>query len=225
MRRALILVVIVAGLLLVTQARAEAFSLRLTSGATIVTCADGGACDLNSATGAITFIGTVGTWSLNVTTALTTPILGSFSTPEMDLNSVNVGTGTLSILASETGYNTGGSTAAFDLTVGGTATGGSTASFSYWLDDPNALFGTSTLLGSAGPFSGAFAFTGSGSAAVSGDFALTLGALLTGVTGSSASFDQNIRFKAPEPAALLYGLGLGLTAFISRRRRLIPAAS
>src|SRR5690349_12221218 len=50
-----------------------ALALQLVSGGSTVTVQDGGANDFNSLAGAITFIGTVGTYSLNVSTALSYP--------------------------------------------------------------------------------------------------------------------------------------------------------
>jgi hypothetical protein len=48
---------------------AAAVSVRLTSGLITVTCNDGDPCDENAAPGVVTFIGPVGPFTVNVTTA------------------------------------------------------------------------------------------------------------------------------------------------------------
>jgi hypothetical protein len=78
---------LVAGLLvLAIPLAAAAVSVRLISGATTVTCDDGDPCDVNPAAGAVTVIGTVGLFTVNVTTAITEPALGSASFAILDLN-------------------------------------------------------------------------------------------------------------------------------------------
>jgi hypothetical protein len=55
---------------------------------------DNGFGDSNPAEGAITYISAIGDWTVNVTTGLTKPILGSSTYPHLDLNSVNVSSST-----------------------------------------------------------------------------------------------------------------------------------
>ena len=76
-----------------------------------VFCADGDSCDANGASGAVTFVGALGAFSVNVTTGLSKPVLTG-GNPLMDLNSVDVVTQagalemhTLAILFSDTGFD------------------------------------------------------------------------------------------------------------------------
>jgi hypothetical protein len=219
---------LVAGLLvLAIPLAAAAVSVRLISGATTVTCDDGDPCDVNPAAGAVTVIGTVGLFTVNVTTAITEPALGSASFAILDLNSVNVsgGPGTLTILASHTGYAgplPGGIYPA-QLNVGGTTTG--TVSFAGYLDDGNALFGTTSLLGTLGPFGpGAFSGSVAGAAGATAPFALTLVANITHTSGGNTSFDFEVRPRVAEPGMLsLFGIGLGSVLVGGRRRLRISA--
>src|SRR5690348_15146301 len=85
-------------------------ALQLVSGGSTVTVQDGGANDLNPLAGAITFIGNVGTYSLNVSTALSYPGPGggTQSAPLLDLSSIE-GTssgGQITLRATQTDFTT-----------------------------------------------------------------------------------------------------------------------
>jgi hypothetical protein len=208
---------------------AAAVSVRLISGATTVTCNDGDPCDATAAPGVVTFSGSVGPFTVNVTTAITEPALGSASFAILDLNSVNVsgGPGTLTILASHTGYTgplPGGMYSAL-LSVGGTAPPGGTVSFAGYLDDGNTLFGTTSLLGTLGPFGpGAFSGSVAGAAGATAPFALTLVANITHTSAGNTSFDFEVRPRVAEPGMLsLFGIGLGSVLVGGRRRLRISA--
>jgi hypothetical protein len=224
------MVLLAAGVLvLAIPLAAAAVSVRLTSGAITVTCDDGDlSCDLNPAAGAVTFIGAVGTFTVNVTTAITEPALGSVSFAWIDLNSVNVsgGPGTLKIEASHTGYTgplVGGIYPGL-LSVGGTTSPGGSVVFSGYLDSTNTLFGTGTLLGTLGPF-GPPAYSASipVAAATGAPFALTLVADITHAAAGATSFDFELRPQVAEPGMLsLFGIGLGSVLVAGRRRLRLP---
>ncbi len=200
---------------------AAAVSVRLTSGLTTVTCNDGDPCDLNPFAGVVVFSGTVGAFTVNVTTAVTEPALGSASFAILDLNSLNIsgGPGSLLIEASHTGYTgplVGGIYPAA-LNVGGTTVGSVT--YAGYLDVGNSLFGTGTLLGTLGPF-GAGSFSGSvvGAASATAPFALTLVANITHGGAGNTSFDFEVRPRVAEPGMLsLFGIGLGAVLVGGRR--------
>jgi len=214
---------LVAGLfVLAIPLAAAAVSVRLISGMTTVTCNDGDLCDVNPLAGVVTFSGPVGPFTITVTTAITEPALGSANFAILDLNSVNVsgGPGTLTILASHTGY-TGPLPGGFypaQLNVGGTTTG--TVSFAGYLDDGNALFGTTSLLGALGPFGpGAFSGAVAGAAPATAPFSLTLVAEITHRVAGITSFDFEVRPRVAEPGMLsLFGIGLGSVLVGGQRR-------
>lgn len=207
---------------------ADAVSLRLTAGGQEARCDDGTFTGVGGATGActvlapghVTFIGTVGGFSINVSTALTYPALGSSDFAQFHLDSVNTGTGLLLIEASEVGYTGPPSPATFAFGGGGINNLG-TSAFEAYLNDGNTLFATESLIAAAGPFSGPFSFSEEGTASFSDTFSLTLRATITHLTAGVSSFDADITPRVSEPsAAALFALGLLALVFADRRRML-----
>jgi hypothetical protein len=189
--------------------------LRLTQGASSVQITDGGVGDSNPFAGAITFIGSVGSYFLNVSTGVSKPVLGSAANPHMDLASLNMsGSGMLTIEHTDTDFV---GTGPFAMHIGGTTNG--SVSYAAYFDSTNAAFGTGSAIDSLGPFGGpAFAGSGGGGNAVITPYSLTQVVTLTHTGFGISSFDAEL---IPEPATLaLFGLGLiGVGAATSRRLR------
>ena len=184
------------------------------------TCADGDACDLSGAAGVVTFSGSVGDFTVNVTTGVSDPVFTG-GVPLMDLNTLNIQTQgsahTLELMFSDDDFTVDGKVSGL---VGGTLTGnGATISAQVFFDAGNVLFDKDTLAGAMGPFgAGAFSDGFMGLDAPAGPYSVTQVLTLT-TTGFITSFSADFEVSVPEPGTLaLLGLGLlGLGAGWRRR--------
>jgi hypothetical protein len=112
-------------------------SLMLRLGSTIVL--DDGPGDSSPGLGVVTFNGVLGNFAINVTTAISKPVLPG---AQIDLNSVNVvssGSGDLEIVAGDVDYAMSGTPLLITGAVGGTIKGaaGSYATIQSWVDPTN----------------------------------------------------------------------------------------
>ena len=179
--------------------------------------ADGGADDMNTAAGAITFMGSYGGFSFNISSALGEPYYtGGLG---MDLFSYNgsTGAGTIILAMSQTGmmWDNGGPVS-IQGHIGGTTTG--SVGYALYADDSNALYGMSTQLMSGSTAGPSFAADGGRTFnSIDGVFSLTSLVTITHPTNGATSFD--FEAKVPEPATLaLLGLGLLGLAGVNRRK-------
>lgn len=211
----MMLVVAVAAIIIVPAVYATP-TLTLNDGINpVITITDGGVGDFNPNPGEVTFIGSVGVWTSNVSTGFES---GTSLLPELDLNSINKssGTGNLTITFSDTFNNplNGSITTEVGGTLGGSA--GSTYNVKTLLNG-NPI--TALNLGPFGP--GAFSGTATGS--VSSNLlsnTLALEAIIHQVGADVTSFNNYTTVSAPEPGTLvLLGSGLLGLAFFARRRK------
>lgn len=197
---------------------ATPLGISLFDGTTMVTVYDGGGSDLDATDGSVAYIGAVGNWSVNITSAVTYPALGSTSAPVLDLNSLNItstGGGTLQVSASALGYTFAPSGAIFN--IGGT-TIGTVEAEAY--SGANSYFAQDNQLGSTLSFTpGAFSGSTSGGVPASPNpYSLSIFVDITHTGAGNSSFDAEARV-IPEPATmLLLGSGLlGIGVFARRR--------
>ena len=182
--------------------------------------------DSNGNVGAITWIGSIGNFTINVSTGLSKPVFpSSASLSRMDLNSVNTSTGADELLIFLTDTDFAGSLpGALRGEVGGTTNG--TVDFAACKDPGNTEYSTEcqetepTIF--LGPFEdGAFSDAATEPHGALGPYSMTLIAHIVHGSGvQSTSFDFEVSNIA-EPATLaLFGLGLiGVGTKIVRRRQ------
>jgi hypothetical protein len=199
-------------------------TLYLSDGVNSVTVVDGGAGDSNPLAGVVTFNGSIGlNWTLNVTTGISKPMLGSQTQPWMDLNSVNAtskGAGSLTIKLSDTGF--GPVSGKLTSKIGGTTQG--IVTMNTYADAGNGVFALTTPLTSQGAFgtgTGTKAFASTASTTLNGalPFSLTEVATITHNRQAVSSFNEELRVPDAGLTLALLGMSLiGLAAFTRNRK-------
>jgi hypothetical protein len=205
-----------AALVLASPARTQAgLMLYLDDGVgNTATISDGGSGDSNPLAGAITFIGPLGVWSLNVTTALSKH---TGLPPMIDLNSVNSseGSGTLALAMFDTDFTGFAGPTTLTSRIGGT-TVGSLTYLSGW-DNGNVGGVYSGIVASFEVFGpGAFSGTFPKAVLLSDPFALSQAVFISHSGAGTTSFDAE--HKVPEPGTMTL-LGLGFLTLAFRRWR------
>jgi hypothetical protein len=191
-----------------------------------VTIVDGGPLDSSPDAGVVTYNGSVGAnWTLNVTTGMSKPLLGSARQPWMDLNSVNAtskGAGTMTIKFSDNGF--GPVNGKLVSKIGGTTQG--KVSMNTYADAGNNIFALTTPLTTQGIFGNGstsvpFASSASYSLAMGAElpFSLTEVATITHTKRAVTSFNEELRVPDSGMTLAMLGSGLiALTAFARTRK-------
>ncbi len=190
-------------------------TLTLNDGSSSVTIVDGGSGDSNSTTGAVTWIGGLGVWSVNVSTGLGYPASGTLTWPYLDLNSINKSkaAGTLTILLTQGGFDPN-SPPGFAFNIGGTTNGSVQAYACAGVDLGNC---DQYSLGPFpnGAFSGSLSFPFNN---VEEEYQLGLKVVITHAGAANSSFDAEIE-PVPEPGTYAL-IGAGLLGLGLLRRRM-----
>jgi hypothetical protein len=197
-------------------------TLYLSDGVVAVTIVDGGPYDSSPQAGVVTYNGAVGAnWTLNVTTGLSKPTIGTVTQPRMDLNSVNAtsrGAGTMTIMFSDDGF--GPSNGSLVSKIGGTTQGQVT--MNTYVDAGNGIFALTTPLTAQGPLgTGAFASSQNYNLVMGGNlpFSVTEVATITHSEKAVTSFSEDLRVPdAGMTLALLGSSLIGLAAFARTRK-------
>lgn len=173
----------------------------------VVIITDGSGSDANGASGVVGFNGTIGSWSLVVTTGQTKPALGSASSPQMDLNYVvtSTGAGSLTILWSDTDFTSAGG---FFAEIGGTTSG--TIAFDTYADTGNTIFGMSTHLTSLSFSTSPFSGTQSAAAVNGTPFSLTERIVINHGSGTRSESGNANLTSVPDGTSTVVLLGTSL---------------
>ncbi len=167
--------------------------LELSDGTVTVTVHDGDAQDGSLLPGAVTYIGAVGPFSINVTSGLTKPTQGDAAAPQLSLSSVDTSKdgGVLTIRFSDTDF-TPAPVGGFVASTGGTVASGGNVAFAVYANSSNIPLDTSgAVLISQGPFTGAFSGDANGSGVDAVPYSITVKATIThprSTTGIASSF-------------------------------------
>jgi hypothetical protein len=182
---------------------------------------DNGVSDSNPLIGVVTFVGAIGNWIVNVTTGLTYDIIGSASSPQMDLNSIDAtssGGGVLLVGLSAMNFVFPSLVLpSWTFGVGGTTSGA--VQFDIQADPANGFFQGNLIDSSYFDYS-PFSRTASGGFDPAAfdptlPYSLSINALIIHDVAGATSFNGNL--SVPEPASLLL-LGFGLLGLLAVRR-------
>jgi hypothetical protein len=172
--------------------------------------------DIYPQDGMVAWSGTLGTWTVNVTTGLSKPLVGP---AQLTLSSVNVsgGAGTMTIMHTDTAFTYLGGLST-TTSIGGTTQG--SVEYKAFFDASNVEFGQGTMVASFGMADYQRAGTGfsglqSSLASVNQPYSLTQVVTIRHTGYAVSSFGANVAAVAvPEPASMAVGgLAVGFLAF------------
>jgi hypothetical protein len=178
---------------------------------TTVNVNDNGLGDMSGMSGVVLWSGAIGAFNVSVNTGLTKPVLGSPTSPNMDLGFVAnaVGPGNLTITFSDDGFTyTGSLTDIF----GGTAGTNSLVT--------NSVLENGTSFISQGPFSpGAFSATSSALVSLVPADVLAVRVNITTTGAGVSSGDKNVFANVPDSGWSISLLGAAMLGIVAIRKK------
>ena len=222
--RGWIITALVAASMVVGANQASANSIRLSAdfGASWTEVGDG------DGDGIVQFNGTVGTFTVNLTTGISKPELGSASSPRMELSSIQAsssGSGTLWIQHSDTDFTQLGSARA-SFTINELTAGSGVDYYRTYWSATNTLWATTNLMTDQGPFGpypgdppGAFPQVQIAPGPTSGPYSLTQTISLTHSGAATSSLRAVVTVPDGGSAAALLGSALLAFGFLRARLR------
>lgn len=211
---------VIASLLSISGANATP-QMRFIEGSTTFTIVDQDSNDRDTRAGVIDFSGMIGTFNTVIGIGATTPHIGSPTSPEIDLLSLEISGasgGTLQVMLTETDFIGDGTADQVISGIGGTTNG--TILFETFASSSNAAFATDILLSSSGVMNGlSFSFEDIATLALTGAYSLTTVITITHASGGlNSSFNAAIEISEPALSpALLIG-AMAVMATMMRRR-------
>jgi hypothetical protein len=191
----------------------------------LITVSDNGPGDQSSVTGAIIVQTNVGVWALTINTAVTKPLVGSATSPVMDINlqAFSTAAGMLSLTFSDNNFGpamgTVNASMSGNTVIGPTANAGMTV----WGDQNNVVGGNSTFITTMGPSPLSSLFQAStGPLTLNAPYTLTENTTVTSFGASIVNVDASFNVTpVPEPGLpVLSAMGFaGWLLFRVRNRR------
>ena len=174
--------------------------------------------NLSNSSGGITYTGTLGNFTLSITSGVAT---GDALLPGLNFSAT--GTGILTVMFSNTSFGTLAGSISSQIRG---QTSGITA-FATYADAGNRLFGNTTLLSTGGPFRGAFSGARSATFPIPGPFSLTEKIVIVQSVRGTTSFGTAVVDPVPnvpivpDAGATALLLGLALLGIGLARRKLM----
>jgi hypothetical protein len=191
----------------------------------LVSVTDNGLGDESGATGAVVVQTNMGVWNLTISSAITKPLVGSGTSPIMDISLQAYSTAGGSLTLTFSDINFGPATGTMNATVTGHTVSGAPASSTFYLygDAANNIGGTSTLITSmpTTPLTPPLIESSSGPLTLPAPFSLTEVLSVSAGGGSVISVDGSFTLApVPEPGIPALGaLGVGGWIWFRMRNR------
>lgn len=174
-------------------------TIMISDGTNTVTVVDDGPNDSFLSPGVVQYSGSIGAWSLTVTTAFTKPLSGTAQAPSMDLNTVvnSTGPGTLTIQFTDDGF--GPTDGVATIANGGTLAAGGTLTYSAYVSATNTEFSGTPLMAPLVANSNPYGLSTTANITQAGSYALTQVVTVVHTAAGRSTADATIAVPQPPP--------------------------